>query len=188
MRKELYYFRDQQGLQVDFLVPRPNAKLWLVEAKSAKTLRPPMASPLTWLELRVARKWLPVLFRTPGAVRVSFGLATDSVLHVADLRAEALAQRLRRRTRVMIPSVDMPRKLARPSKPAPSKTTVAGSGVAIRGPPSANPVMGPQFVPDAVQKWTAKEVNWLAVKPDAVRVKLIMSALTIPCGSPLMSA
>ncbi|HXM13324.1 MAG TPA: DUF4143 domain-containing protein [Terriglobales bacterium] len=49
MRKELYYFRDQQGLEVDFLVPRPNAKLWLVEAKSAKTVRPAMASPLTSL-------------------------------------------------------------------------------------------------------------------------------------------
>src|SRR5271166_2965477 len=46
MRKELYYFRDQQGLEVDFLVPRPNAKLWLVEAKAAKTVRPAMASPL----------------------------------------------------------------------------------------------------------------------------------------------
>src|SRR5213082_3033386 len=32
-RKELYYFRDQQGLEVDFLLPRPNAKLWLIEAK-----------------------------------------------------------------------------------------------------------------------------------------------------------
>src|SRR6516225_912680 len=52
MRKELYYFRDQQGLEVDFLVPRPNAKLWLVEAKSAKTVRPPMASPLTSLKAR----------------------------------------------------------------------------------------------------------------------------------------
>src|SRR5246127_4100770 len=49
MRKELYYFRDQQGLEVDFLVPRPNAKLWLVEAKSSKTVRPSMASPLTSL-------------------------------------------------------------------------------------------------------------------------------------------
>jgi predicted AAA+ superfamily ATPase len=28
-RKELYYFRDQQGLEVDFLLPRPNAGLWL---------------------------------------------------------------------------------------------------------------------------------------------------------------
>jgi uncharacterized protein len=46
MRKELYYFRDQQGLEVDFLVPRRNASLWLVEAKATKTVRPAMASPL----------------------------------------------------------------------------------------------------------------------------------------------
>jgi len=52
MRKELYYFRDQQGLEVDFLVPRPNSKLWLIEAKAGKTVRPSMASPL--LSLRRA--------------------------------------------------------------------------------------------------------------------------------------
>ena len=52
MRKELYYFRDQQGLEVDFLVPRPNSNLWLIEAKAAKTVRPSMASPL--LSLRRA--------------------------------------------------------------------------------------------------------------------------------------
>jgi predicted AAA+ superfamily ATPase len=45
-RKELYYFRDQQGLEVDFLIPQPNARLWLVEAKATKTVRPAMASPL----------------------------------------------------------------------------------------------------------------------------------------------
>lgn len=50
MRKELYYFRGQQGLEVDLLVPRPNAKLWPIEAKSAKTVRPSMASPLTSLQ------------------------------------------------------------------------------------------------------------------------------------------
>ncbi len=50
MRKELYYFRDQQGLEVDFLIPRPNAKLWLVETKAAKTVRPSMASSLTSLQ------------------------------------------------------------------------------------------------------------------------------------------
>ena len=27
-QKQLYYFRDQQGLEVDFLVPRPNYNLW----------------------------------------------------------------------------------------------------------------------------------------------------------------
>jgi hypothetical protein len=46
MRKELFYFRDQQGLEVDFLVPRPGSKLWLIEAKAGKTVRPSMASPL----------------------------------------------------------------------------------------------------------------------------------------------
>ncbi len=53
-RKELYYFRDQQGLEVDFLIPRPNARLWLVEAKAGKTVRPEMAAPMTSLQ-RVAR-------------------------------------------------------------------------------------------------------------------------------------
>jgi len=52
LRKELYYFRDQQGLEVDFLVPRPDSKLWLIEAKAGKTVRPSMASPL--LSLRRA--------------------------------------------------------------------------------------------------------------------------------------
>lgn len=55
MRKELYYFRDQQGLEVDFLIPRPNAKLWLVEAKATKTVRPSMSSSLIALQ-RALRK------------------------------------------------------------------------------------------------------------------------------------
>jgi len=45
-REELYYFRDQQGLEVDFLVPRGNGELWLVEAKATQTVRPAMAGPL----------------------------------------------------------------------------------------------------------------------------------------------
>ena len=53
-RKELYYFRDQQGLEVDFLIPQPNAKLWLVEAKAGKTVRPEMAAPMSSLQ-RAAR-------------------------------------------------------------------------------------------------------------------------------------
>ena len=51
-RKELYYFRDQQGLEVDFLIPRPNAGLWLIECKAGKTVQPAMAAPL--LSLRRA--------------------------------------------------------------------------------------------------------------------------------------
>jgi predicted AAA+ superfamily ATPase len=45
-RKELYYFRDQQGLEVDFLLPKPNAGLWLIECKAGKTVRPAMAGSL----------------------------------------------------------------------------------------------------------------------------------------------
>jgi predicted AAA+ superfamily ATPase len=47
---ELYFFRDQQGLEVDFLIPRPNAGLWPVEAKASKTVRPAMAAPLLSLQ------------------------------------------------------------------------------------------------------------------------------------------
>src|SRR6202162_968506 len=52
LQKELYFFRDQQGLEVDFLVPRRNSNLWLVEARAGKTVRPSMAAPL--LSLRRA--------------------------------------------------------------------------------------------------------------------------------------
>lgn len=45
-RKELYYFRDQQGLEIDFLIPRSNARFWLVEAKASKTVHPSMAAPM----------------------------------------------------------------------------------------------------------------------------------------------
>jgi uncharacterized protein len=42
-RKELYYFRDQQGLEVDFLFPGQHGGLWMVECKAAKTAQPAMA-------------------------------------------------------------------------------------------------------------------------------------------------
>ncbi len=56
MRKELYYFRDQQGLEVDFLVPRRNSNLWLIEARAGKTVRPSMASPLLSLRRALAKR------------------------------------------------------------------------------------------------------------------------------------
>jgi uncharacterized protein len=45
-RKELYYFRDQQGLEVDFLFPWGSGNLWMVECKASKTVHPAMAGPL----------------------------------------------------------------------------------------------------------------------------------------------
>ncbi len=55
-RKELYYFRDQQGLEVDFLLPRPNAGLWLIECKAGKTVRPAMAAPLFALRRTIEKR------------------------------------------------------------------------------------------------------------------------------------
>ena len=55
-RPELYHFRDQQGLEVDFLVPRPGGKLWFVEAKASKTVRPAMAGPLLALQKSAVTK------------------------------------------------------------------------------------------------------------------------------------
>ena len=55
-RKELYYFRDQQGLEVDFLLPRPNAGLWLIECKAGKTVRPAMAAPLLSLRRTLEKR------------------------------------------------------------------------------------------------------------------------------------
>jgi hypothetical protein len=47
--KELYYFRDQQGLEVDFVLPRGDRRLLLIEAKATKTMTPRMAEPLVRL-------------------------------------------------------------------------------------------------------------------------------------------
>jgi hypothetical protein len=54
-RRELYYFRDQQGLEVDFLIPQGNRKLCMIEAKSSSTVSPDMAGPLIRLEKSMSR-------------------------------------------------------------------------------------------------------------------------------------
>lgn len=69
MRKELYYFRDHQGLEVDFLLPRANAKLWLIESKASKTVRPDMAAPLLSLSRSLPKPAgrMMVIHRRPQA-------------------------------------------------------------------------------------------------------------------------
>ena len=47
--KGLYYFRDQQGLEVDFVVTLPNRRLLLLEAKATTTPRPEMATSIARL-------------------------------------------------------------------------------------------------------------------------------------------
>lgn len=48
-RRELYFFRDEQGLEVDFLVPSPGGVLALVECKAGRTLTPAMTNPMSRL-------------------------------------------------------------------------------------------------------------------------------------------
>jgi uncharacterized protein len=52
-RREIYYFRDQQGLEVDFLVPAPGGGVRLIEAKAARTVHPSDAVSLQ----RLAAAW-----------------------------------------------------------------------------------------------------------------------------------
>lgn len=54
-RRELYFFRDEQGLEVDFLVPTGPARLLLLEAKATRTLRPDMAAPMERLKKVIKR-------------------------------------------------------------------------------------------------------------------------------------
>jgi len=52
-RAELYYFRDQQGLEVDFIVPATGGTFMLVEAKATRTPTTAMAKPM----LSLASAW-----------------------------------------------------------------------------------------------------------------------------------
>lgn len=52
-RREIYYFRDQQGLEVDFVLPGKGGSLRLVEAKATRTPTPAMAAPMR----RLAEAW-----------------------------------------------------------------------------------------------------------------------------------
>jgi hypothetical protein len=51
-RREIYYFRDQQGLEVDLLVPSGARALTLIEVKASRTITPAMADPLVRLRKR----------------------------------------------------------------------------------------------------------------------------------------
>ena len=90
--RSLYYFPDQQGLEVDFLVPGPHAGLCLVEAKATKTVRPAMAFPLFSLRRSLPKRLarLVVVHRKSGSELTSAALAPgvealDVERFVADL-------------------------------------------------------------------------------------------------------
>jgi len=55
-RRNLYYFRDEQGLEVDFVVPEKQGTLKLIECKATHTVTPNMARPLLRLAEAVAKR------------------------------------------------------------------------------------------------------------------------------------
>ncbi len=55
-RRELYYFRDEQGLEVDFLLPGRGGSVGLVECKAGRTVTPAMAAPMQRLAKALKRK------------------------------------------------------------------------------------------------------------------------------------
>jgi hypothetical protein len=55
-RRELYYFRDQRGLEVDFLVPAGPRRLALIEAKASRTVYPEAARGLLALAGSIGRR------------------------------------------------------------------------------------------------------------------------------------
>ena len=55
-RREIYHFRDEQGLEVDFLVPGRRGAVTLVECKSTRTPTPAHAAPMRKLAAALAGK------------------------------------------------------------------------------------------------------------------------------------
>ncbi|MEO5618153.1 MAG: ATP-binding protein [Candidatus Eisenbacteria bacterium] len=69
--REIYYFRDQQGLEVDLIVPSGHRALTLIEAKASSTATPAMARSMTRLaqSIRGFRVERFVVHRPSRAIR-----------------------------------------------------------------------------------------------------------------------
>lgn len=52
-RREIYYFRDQTGLEVDFVIPQPGGRIRFLEVKASRTVTPDMTVPMR----RLAEAW-----------------------------------------------------------------------------------------------------------------------------------
>ena len=81
-RRELYYFRDQQGLEVDFIVPAKGGGMRLIEAKASRTVVPGMARSIerlaaAWPQRSHARRIVErlVVHRPPRVAVASSALA-----------------------------------------------------------------------------------------------------------------
>lgn len=75
-RPDVYWFRDQQGLEVDFVVPRGDKRLLLVEAKASRTVSPSDAGPLERLAAAAAGHDVErVVVHRPARTRAAAGRA-----------------------------------------------------------------------------------------------------------------
>lgn len=90
-RKELYYFRDRQGLEVDFVIPRGNQRLALVEAKASRTVNPHMARSMQRLSKDMARYQLSLfVVNWPSKRTERLGVLAPGVRAVSADRLEEI--------------------------------------------------------------------------------------------------
>ena len=73
-RRELYHFRDEQGLEVDFVVPGPRGSVSLVECKATGTPAPSMATSMR--RLAGAMKRQPAMAVVHSPTRLGSSLRT----------------------------------------------------------------------------------------------------------------
>ena len=78
-RREIYHFRDEQGLEVDFVVPGRAGELTLLECKAGRTVTPAMAAPLQRLAAAFAKKGKGDVSALLVHERPSGGVRTDAV-------------------------------------------------------------------------------------------------------------
>jgi uncharacterized protein len=106
-RRQLFYFRDQQGLEVDFVIPGKQGGVTLIEAKATRTPKPAMAEPLSRLgaawSARSGRGNLTrIVVHRDGRNAVGKGVLAPGVraLSISELVSEAaIVQSARRRVK-----------------------------------------------------------------------------------------
>ena len=81
-RRELYYFRDEQGLEVDFVMPGRGGSVSLVECKAGHTVTPAMAVPMQRLAEALRR-------RRPAGTKIEMQLVHQAPRTPAATRAVA---------------------------------------------------------------------------------------------------
>lgn len=81
-RAELYYFRDAQGLEVDFLLPGRGGSIRLVECKASRTATPGMAR-------RMQRLAHALEQQRPRGVKVELSLVCQGSASSAEARTVA---------------------------------------------------------------------------------------------------